>query len=139
MPNLPTEIYLNDLNINDNQPLSFNIGIVDDPANQAQSPVSLYLPHVEHTFISGTTGSGKTSLLQTMLYSFAQSSTPEQLNIYIANYGSRTLGVFAKLPHTGGVVFDDQQDRTNKISLLLIKELDRRKRLFVKKGAGTYS
>jgi len=79
-----------------------------------------------HTLIAGSTGSGKSVLMQNILLAIACSNTPEQAQIVLID---PKLGVdyfaFEGLPHLRGGVIDDQQ---NAISALnhLINEMDRR-------------
>lgn len=113
------------------------VGIVDDPVNQQQIPLSINMLSEGHLLITGSGLSGKTTFLQTLLYSLVTTYSPKQLNIYIADFGSRTMGVFGGLPHVGGVVYDDDTDKADKLITLLIKELDRRKTVFSEKGIGT--
>ena len=79
-----------------------------------------------HTLVAGSTGSGKSVLMQNILLAIACSNTPEQAQIVLID---PKLGVdyfaFEGLPHLQGGVIDDQQ---NAISALnhLINEMDRR-------------
>ncbi len=112
------------------------VGIVDDPVNQRQIPLIIDLLTEGHLLISGS--GGKTTFLQTLLYSLVTTYSPNRFNLYIADYGSRTMGVFGVLPHVGGVVFDNETDKINKLIAMLIKELNKRKVLFSEKGIGSF-
>ena len=140
LPPLPKQVYLEDLcMINpDSEDLSVPIGLLDDPVSQEQRPVSLNFTQNNHVIVCSSISGGKTTFLRTVLYGLLTSKTPDQIQVYIADYGSRTLGVFAELPHVGGVVFDDDQDRTDKLITLLIKELARRKLHFSSRGIGSF-
>lgn len=113
------------------------VGIVDDPVNQQQIPLSIDMLSDGHLLITGSGLGGKTTFLQTLLYSLVTTYSPKHLNIYIADFGSRTMGVFGGLPHVGGVVYDSDTDKVDKLIALLIKELNRRKIAFSEKGIGT--
>ncbi|MDO4799290.1 MAG: type VII secretion protein EssC [Bacillota bacterium] len=113
------------------------IGIADDPVNQRQKTVSIDFLTEGHLMITGSGASGKTTFLQTLLYSLATTYSPAQLQLYISDFGSRTMGVFGALPHTGGVVFDDEKDKASKLVGLLLRELARRKLAFSEKGIGS--
>ena len=140
LPPLPKELYFEDLKSTstDIRELSVPVGKLDDPVNQEQRPVAVNFTQNNHIIVVSSVSGGKTTFLQTVLYGLVTTRTPKQVNIYIADYGSRTLDVFAALPHVGGVVFDDDQDRTDKLIALLIKELNERKRLFSSRGIGSY-
>ena len=113
------------------------IGILDDPVNQRQSIVSIDMLAEGHLIVTGSGASGKTTLLQTLLYSLVSTYSPKQLNLYIADFGSRTMGVFSLLPHVGDVVFDNETDKADKLITLLLNELSRRKTIFSEKGIGS--
>lgn len=113
------------------------VGIVDDPVNQRQIPLSINFLLEGHLLVTGSVSGGKTTFLQTLLYSLVTTYSPKQLNVYIADFGSRTMGVFASLPHVGGVVFDSETDKADKLVSLLLKELNRRKLAFSEKGIGS--
>jgi hypothetical protein len=79
-----------------------------------------------HTLIAGSTGSGKSVLMQNIILAISCTNTPEQAHIVIID---PKLGVdyfaFENLPHMHGDIIDDQQ---NAISVLsdLVSEMDRR-------------
>ena len=113
-------------------------GIVDDPVNQRQRPLSIDLLTEGHVLITASSSGGKTTFLQTLLYSLVTCWAPNQVHIYIADFGSRTMGVFASLPHVGGIAFENETDKVDKLMAMLIKELNRRKLAFSSKGIGSY-
>ena len=79
-----------------------------------------------HTLIAGSTGSGKSVLMQNIILSIAGTNTPRQSQIVLIN---PKLGVdyfaFERLPHLQGGIIDTQQED---ISILnkLIDEMNRR-------------
>ena len=113
------------------------VGIVDDPVNQLQKELNIDIRCEGHLIITGSGAGGKTTFLQTILFSLVTTYSPKQVNIYIADFGSRTMGIFSALPHVGGVVFDDEPDKADKLVALLLKELNRRKIAFSEKGIGS--
>ncbi|HET9167964.1 MAG TPA: FtsK/SpoIIIE domain-containing protein [Actinospica sp.] len=64
-----------------------------------------------HGLIAGTTGSGKSELLRTMIVSLAVGTDPEHLTFALVDYkGGGALDECAKLPHVVGLVTDlDEQ------------------------------
>jgi S-DNA-T family DNA segregation ATPase FtsK/SpoIIIE len=113
------------------------IGLIDDPANQNQFPLKLDIGNMGHVLLVGAPGTGKTTFLQTMIYSLVTSYTPEIVNLYILDFGGRTMGYYKYLPHTGGVIFSEESDKLDKLFKMLKKELDNRKKKFSEYGVGT--
>ena len=113
------------------------IGIADDPINQRQEAVSIDILSEGHLLIVGAASGGKTTFLQTLLFSLVSTYSPKQFNFYVVDFGSRTLGVFNALPHCGGVVYDNEIDKADKLAAFLLKELNRRKIAFSEKGIGS--
>ena len=60
-----------------------------------------------HVLIGGTTGSGKSELLRSLVVGLATVSSPEQLNFVLIDYkGGSAFDACARLPHVVGVVTD---------------------------------
>lgn len=87
--------------------------------------------HGPHGIVAGTTGSGKSELLQTYLLSLSVSFSPEDVNFFIIDYKGGGMGNSLKaLPHCAGVV-SNLSGRQIKRALSAIKsENIRRQRLF---------
>jgi len=61
--------------------------------------------HGPHGVLAGTTGSGKSELLQTLVCALALEHDPRLLNLLLIDFkGGSTFSVFAKLPHTVGTI-----------------------------------
>jgi len=114
------------------------IGLADDPSGQRQMPLSLDLISTGHILVAATAGGGKTTFLQTLLYSLVTRYTPQDLHCYVLDLGSRSLGIFSTLPHIGGVAFDSDSDKIDKLISLLVKEVKRRKLRLAEKSIGTF-
>ncbi len=110
--------------------LEATVGLCDDPVNQAQLPVLLNFAEDGHTVICGMVVSGKTTLLQTLLFSLVSRYAPDALSLYILDYNSRSMDCFRGLAHCGGVAFEDEPAKTGKFFAMITRELERRKRLF---------
>jgi DNA segregation ATPase FtsK/SpoIIIE, S-DNA-T family len=85
---------------NDRDGLRFPIG------QGAQGPFVIDLVRQgPHTLIAGTSGAGKSELLQTMVTSLAFNYSPEQVTFLFVDYkGGASSADFAHLPHTVGSV-----------------------------------
>lgn len=115
------------------------VGIIDDPKNQSQVPLGLNLGKEGHLALYGAPGTGKTTFLQTFITSLVMGYTPDMLNIYILDFGGRTMAYYQELPHVGGVIFSTDEDKLNKLIKMLTKELENRKRMFSDYGVGSLS
>jgi len=80
--------------------------------------------------VGGTTGSGKSELLQTLIASLALANRPDQLSFVLVDYkGGAAFQGCADLPHTVGLVTDLDPHLTERALTSLTAELQRRERL----------
>ena len=149
MPILPGELYLEELEgygqtaYKDNNwhkkekegSLGVYMGLYDDPANQEQKPLIVDPAADGHMAVCGMTGSGKSTFLQTFVYSMICSYTPDDVNIYCIDFGSRMLAAFEQAPQVGGVILENESDRLAKFTVMLSGILEERKTLL---GGGNY-
>lgn len=85
-----------------------------------------------HGVVGGTTGSGKSEFLQTLLVSLAITHRPDQLNFFLIDFkGGASFAALSELPHVAGVVTDLEKDATlaNRAFTSLEAEMARRKNL----------
>ncbi len=89
-----------------------------------------------HALVAGTTGAGKSELLQTMVASLAIASTPTALTFVLVDYkGESAFGECALLPHTVGILSNLDSHRTARALVHLEAELKRRERALRDLGA----
>ena len=82
-----------------------------------------------HGLIAGTTGSGKSELLQTLVCALAIEHHPYFLNFMLIDFkGASTFGVFEKLPHVVGLVSNLDKLSANRALEALNAENLRRQR-----------
>lgn len=150
LPVLPDHLYLDDMDAFkraafngsrwQDRPRRFRleavIGMADDPANQAQVPVTVDFSTGGHHMVIGTVSTGKSTLLQTMIYSLAACYTPDLLNIYCLDFSAKMMSVFSDLKHVGGYMdeTDLETDHIDKFFTMMTRILDERKERFA--GAG---
>src|SRR5664280_1612271 len=83
-----------------------------------------------HMLVAGTTGSGKSELLRSMVASLVAGNRPDQLSLLLIDYkGGAAFGPCVALPHTVGVVTDLDAAETERALTSLHAELRRRERL----------
>jgi len=87
--------------------------------------------HGPHGLVAGTTGSGKSELLQTLVVALALTHHPYDLGFVLVDFkGGGTFSELAKLPHTLGMVTDLGGNLTERALVALEAEMDRRKQMF---------
>ncbi|MER5469560.1 FtsK/SpoIIIE domain-containing protein [Streptomyces sp. NPDC002685] len=83
-----------------------------------------------HGLIAGTTGSGKSELLQTIVASLAVANTPENMTFVLVDYkGGSAFKDCVKLPHTVGMVTDLDAHLVERALESLGAELKRREHI----------
>ena len=93
-----------------------------------------------HVLVGGTTGSGKSELLRTLVVSLAAHNRPEQLSLVLVDYkGGAAFRECAALPHTAGVVTDLDDRLADRALRSLRAELRRRERALTLAGAADHS
>jgi len=112
--------------------LSATVGMADDPENQAQVPVSLDFASGGHHMVIGTVSTGKSTILQTIIYSLVSCYTPDLLNVYCLDFSAKMLSVFSELKHVGGYMdeTDLETDHFGKFFTMISRILDERKERF---------
>lgn len=83
-----------------------------------------------HALVAGTTGSGKSEFLQTLVVSLALANRPDALNFVLIDYkGGSAFADCARLPHTVGMVTNLDARETERALASLEAELKRRERV----------
>lgn len=113
------------------------VGLLDDPAHQAQEPLRVPLGREGHLAVYGAPGTGKTIFLQTLALSLALTHSAQDVHLYLLDFGGRALSALSGLPHVGGVIAADEQERMTRLMRFLVRELENRKKLFARYGVTT--
>ena len=89
-----------------------------------------------HALIGGTTGSGKSELLRTLIAGMAATVDPEHLQLVLLDFkGGSAFAPFADLPHTAGLVTDLDGTLARRALRALRAELRRREQVLKTVGA----
>ena len=148
LPPLPEMVYLDCLFEKDSggsavrkseRLLSVPVGILDDPRGQRQEPLEMDFVSEGNLFVYGAPGTGKTVFLKTLCLSIANLYSPEEVNIYIMDFGGSTLRSLEKLSHIGGVMTLEQESRINQFILFLFRMMEERKLQLERKGSESFS
>ncbi len=110
------------------------IGEYDDPFNQSQNMLGLSFTEKGNTVVYGNSGSGKEIFISTIIYGLCNGYSPEELNIYIMDFGAETLQMFSKAPQVGDIVFSADEEKVYRLMTLLREILNENKRLLAENG-----
>ena len=119
------------------QDIIMTAGLIDDPYSQTQYPMKINLTRDGHFAVYGAPGTGKSTMLQSLILSLLCTYDPERVNVYIMDFGGWNMGMFKDFPHVGGIANDNDSERIEKTVDLLIKELETRKQMFAQQGVGS--
>lgn len=114
------------------------IGLADDPAHKRQEEYDVSLLK-GNLMIIGSAQSGKTNLLQLIIRRLAEQYTPEEVEIYILDFGTMFLKKYETLNHVGGVVTQSEDEKLKHLFQLLNQEADRRRKKFLAAGVSSLS
>ncbi|MFQ5436646.1 MAG: DNA translocase FtsK, partial [Anaerolineae bacterium] len=112
-----------------NKPLAVALG-----RDVSGAPIAVDLSKMPHLLIAGTTGSGKSVNINSMIACLVFNNTPEQLQLVMVDPKKVELIRFNGLPHLIGNV-EVEADRAVGVLRWLTAEMDRRYELFTKVNA----
>lgn len=133
LDSIPANIYVDDI-VNKynykNDEVTVVLGEYDAPSKQYQDILTLTLNDEGNTLVYGTSGTNREMFLSTVVYSLCTTYTPEDINLYIIDFGSESLRVYEKFPQVGDIVYANEKDKLMKLIGLINDEIQYRKKLF---------
>lgn len=114
------------------------IGLTDNPSKQQQYIEYLNLSQ-NNLYILGSSQSGKTNLLQTIIRGLGELYAPWDVNIYILDFASLMLRNYERLNHVGAVVTANDEERLKGFLKLMQTTIQERKAYFSRIGLSSYS
>ena len=114
------------------------LGMADDVARQRYLPFCLNLTKMRNVICAGLTGSGKTALIQSMVYSLCSMYDPEHVNIYILSLTSKTPEHLRAFPQVGDIAFDGDDTEIRRFINMIYNEHIRRGGLFAQMSTDSF-
>lgn len=115
------------------------IGMEDIPRQQKQT-------WWQHDFVSdgsiavfGVSGTGKTTLVQSVLYQAVVRHTPAQFRLAVIDMNGRSYSLFADLPHTVGIVSAGEEAAMGELFEQLERELSYRRSVMSEARCNTFA
>jgi len=99
----------------------------------AGAPVVADLGKMPHALVAGTTGSGKSVAINTMILSMLYKSTPAQVRMIMIDPKMLELSVYEGIPHLLTPVVTDMKEASNALRWA-VAEMERRYKLMSKMG-----
>jgi len=99
----------------------------------AGTPLVADLGKMPHALVAGTTGSGKSVAINTMILSLLYKATPEQVRLIMIDPKMLELSVYADIPHLLTPVVTDMKEASNALRWA-VGEMERRYKLMSKVG-----
>lgn len=105
------------------------IGLIDNPYQASEKPLRIDFTN-GHAVVFGSSGRGKTTFLQTVITSLALTHSPDELQVYILDFGGRAMQVMSDLPHVGAVITAEEEERVTRVLRKVSDIIDQRQVLF---------
>lgn len=136
LPPLEEQIYLPELHAvdfrecwqNEKTDLEPVIGFADLPEMQEQKVLQLNMAKDGHILIYSSPGYGKSTFLQTTVMDLARVNNPENLHVYLLDFGTNGLLPLKELPHVADTIMIDETEKISKLIRLTSSEIKKRKR-----------
>ena len=126
--------------------VSFRKGLESSKFSKAKSPLSIFLgkdiaglpvvadlAKMPHLLVAGTTGSGKSVAINTMILSMLYKATPDDVRMIMIDPKMLELSVYEGIPHLLTPVVTDMKDAANALRWA-VAEMERRYKLMSKVG-----
>lgn len=114
------------------------IGVYDDPDAQYQGGYTVDLAS-NNLLLIGSSRSGKTNVLQSIIRSLSTKYTPQEVAIYVIDFASMVLKNFEGLNHVGGVVCPSEDEKLKNLFKLIHTEIETRKEKLIAVGVSSFA
>ena len=118
----------------ESKPLEPMIGFADLPEMQEQKPLNINLSKEGHMIVFSSPGFGKSTFLQTVVMDLARVHNPENLHVYLLDFGTNGLLPLKQLPHVADTILIDESEKIGKLLRLITNTVKERKQQLSKYG-----
>ena len=136
---LPAHIYIDELetkykNKSNRFVLNPIVGEFDDPAHQSQGLLCIPITSGGNVIVYGSAGSGKEMFVEAMCYSLIKEHGPQEVNLYMLDFGAEMLTAFTGAPHVGDVILSHEAEKVNNLFKLMLGKVETRKKILAEFG-----
>ena len=111
--------------------LTVPLGLIDKPFEQRREVLYRdFSGAAGHMMVVGGPQSGKSTLMRTLISSFALTHTPSEVQFYALDFGGGGLSSLSDLPHVGGVASRLDPERVRRAVAEVLGVLNRREEFF---------
>ncbi|MFF9200046.1 type VII secretion protein EccCa [Streptomyces sp. NPDC014779] len=111
--------------------LTVPLGLIDKPFEQRREVLYRdFSGAAGHMMVVGGPQSGKSTLMRSLISSFALTHTPAEVQFYCLDFGGGGMSSLAELPHVGGVASRLDPERVRRTVAEVLGVLNRREELF---------
>ena len=113
-------------------------GLADNLESQRYDQYAVDLIGRGHLAIYGASGTGKTTLIQTLLFALAIRHSPAQLHTFVLDFGGNGLRNVAQMPHCAAYVANDNEQDAEGVLQTIQQIITDRQALFAENHCANY-
>jgi len=110
------------------------IGEYDAPEAQKQGLLTMPITRGGNWIVYGMADSGKEEMINSLVYSCITTYTPDELNMYLLDFGAETLKMYRRAPQVGDVILQQDTDKVMNLWKMLVDKVNNRKKMFADYG-----
>jgi DNA segregation ATPase FtsK/SpoIIIE-like protein len=99
-------------------PVTATMGLVDNPYRAEQRLLTIDMAS-DSLAVMGAAGRGKTTFLKSLILTLAATLSPSELHVYALDFGRGGLKGLRSLPHIGGIVDVNEEERVERLMRML--------------------
>lgn len=112
-----------------NEGIQICLGVFDDPENQEQPKFYFNLIECGHVGIGGRSVSGKSTFLQTFIFSLLNKYSEKDITLYILDFNGGGMDIYAVASQVQQVIKEEEEEKTDSLFEGIREELKRRKKM----------